>query len=165
MEDLAGWTTIGFLQQIAADPSLRWNTLIPGLQATTILGQQSAKQTVFCTLCREVDHMRDQCALVCLQSPDPAAAAVTRSSRPPRTPTQGGLHVHIVEQGKLSVPRPVFLQAYLCDLPVISQSKGLPKSSRLLCLQTASWGSTPAPLRSCANIPPILKTPAVLLRQ
>ena len=72
-----------FRQQVAADPSLCWNTLIPGLQATTILGQQSVKQPVFCTLCREVDHTRDQCALACLQSPDPAAAAVTRSSRPP----------------------------------------------------------------------------------
>ena len=72
-----------FRQQITADLSIRWNTLIPGLQATTILGQQSAKQTLFCTLCREVDHTWDQCALACLQSPDPAVAAVTRSSRPP----------------------------------------------------------------------------------
>ena len=36
-----------FRQQVA---SLRWNTLIPGLQATTILGQQSVKQPVFFTL-------------------------------------------------------------------------------------------------------------------
>ena len=37
--------------QAAADPSLQWNTLIPGLQAAMILGQRSG-QGSFCNLCR-----------------------------------------------------------------------------------------------------------------
>ena len=44
----------------AALPNLR-NTLLPGLQASTILGQQQAGPGVFCTLCRQVDHTRAQC--------------------------------------------------------------------------------------------------------
>ena len=66
-----GWLDYdrAFRQQVAADPSIRWNTLIPGLQASTILGQQQAGPGLFCTLCRQVDHTRSQCALGCLEPP------------------------------------------------------------------------------------------------
>ena len=65
----SGWLDYdrAFGQQAATDPSLRWNTLLPGLQAATTLSRGTA---VFCTLCREVDHTRAQCALLCL-TPQP----------------------------------------------------------------------------------------------
>ena len=65
-----GWIDYdrAFRQQAASDPSLRWNNLLPGLQAATILGQRSG-QGAFCTLCRECDHTRAQCALAYLHPP------------------------------------------------------------------------------------------------
>lgn len=70
-----GWLDYdrAFRQQVAADPAIRWNTLIPGLQASTILGPQRAGPGLFCTLCRQVDHTRAQCALACLE-PAPTVA-------------------------------------------------------------------------------------------
>ena len=66
----SGWLDYdrAFCQQAATDPSLRWNTLFPGLQASTILGRGTGHSAVFCTLCREVEHMQAQCALLCLNS-------------------------------------------------------------------------------------------------
>ena len=66
-----GWLDYdtAFRQQAAAELSLRWNTLLPGLQASTILGQRNRQEAAFCTLCREGDHTRAQCALVYLQPP------------------------------------------------------------------------------------------------
>ena len=73
-----GWIDYdrAFRQQAASDPSSRWNNLLPGLQAATILGQRSG-QGAFCTLCRECDHTRAQCALAYLHplvSNGPAAS-------------------------------------------------------------------------------------------
>ena len=70
-----GWLDYdrAFRQQAEADRAIRWNTLLPGLQASTILGrpaisgQRGGPYTRFCTLCREVDHNRVQCALACLE--------------------------------------------------------------------------------------------------
>ena len=58
-----------FRQQAAADASLRWNNLLPGLQASTILGQRNRQEATFCTLCHGVDHTRPQCALAYLHPP------------------------------------------------------------------------------------------------
>ena len=57
-----------FRQQVAADQSLRWNTVNPSLLASTVLGHahRYAPQS-FCTLCRAADHTRPQCALNYLQ--------------------------------------------------------------------------------------------------
>jgi hypothetical protein len=44
-------------QAAAADPSLRLNTLLPGLQASTMLGHGSGQGTLFCTLCQEAGEM------------------------------------------------------------------------------------------------------------
>ena len=76
-----GWLDYdhAFRQQVAADPSIRWNTLNPGLQASTILGRGMPNAGSFCTLCRGVDHTRFQCALACLQ---PSAAPRTPVTRP-----------------------------------------------------------------------------------
>lgn len=68
-----------FRQQAAGDPALRWNTLIPGLQASTMLGHRPVGQGMFCTLCRAVDHTRAQCALICLE---PSTPVTTMTSRP-----------------------------------------------------------------------------------
>lgn len=68
-----GWMDYdrAFRQQATVDPILRWNTLLPGLQASTILGQRNRQETSFCTLCHERDHSRAQCALAYLH-PSPA---------------------------------------------------------------------------------------------
>lgn len=44
-----------FRQQAAIDPSLSWNMIHPGLQATTILNQRSGAVGSFCNICREPD--------------------------------------------------------------------------------------------------------------
>ena len=82
-----GWLDYdrAFRQQAASDPSLPWNTLSPGLQASTMFCQQPTDQRSFCTLCREVDHTRAQCALACLQPPAASTPAVPRTSQPPPT--------------------------------------------------------------------------------
>ena len=66
----SGWLDYDrvFRQQAAIDHSLRWNSLHPGIQASTLIGHAPGT-VVFCTLCREPDHTADQCALTCLQSP------------------------------------------------------------------------------------------------
>ena len=56
-----------FRQQAAIDPSLSWNMIHPGLQATTILNQRSGAVGSFCNICREPDHVAAQCALAQLQ--------------------------------------------------------------------------------------------------
>ena len=53
-----------FRQQAALDPSLSWNIIHPGLQATIILGQRSYNAGTFCTHCQECDHSVSQCAMV-----------------------------------------------------------------------------------------------------
>ena len=65
-----GWVDYdrAFRQQLAANPTLPWNSLVPGLQASTLLGQR-AGQGMFCTLCRGVDHTQARYALYCLQPP------------------------------------------------------------------------------------------------
>lgn len=63
-----------FRQQVAADPSIRWNTLNPSLLASTVLGHRSTGARYFCTLCRAVDHTRTQCALAYMEPPAPSVA-------------------------------------------------------------------------------------------
>ena len=60
----AGWQEYdrNFRRQIAINPSMAWNTLLPDLQATTILGQRSGDGT-FCHLCRGMDHTSTNCAI------------------------------------------------------------------------------------------------------
>ena len=79
-----GWLDYdrAFRQQAAVDPSICWNTLNPGLQASTIIGQRQSGQGTFCTLCRAVNHNRAQCALACLEPPSSTVTAITQ---PPST--------------------------------------------------------------------------------
>lgn len=76
------WPRVARLRQsFPATGSRRsWNTLVPGLQASTIFSQRPSGQGSFCTLCRGVDHTRAQCALICLEPSVPSAAPPSRSS-------------------------------------------------------------------------------------
>ena len=53
-----------FCQQVAADPSIRWNAVNPPLMASAVLCSSSATAGMFCHHCQEVDHMPRDCALV-----------------------------------------------------------------------------------------------------
>ena len=79
-----------FRQQIASDPSMRWNALNPGLLAANRMGGRSTGARTFCTLCRAVDHTCTQCALAFLE---PAQSLTSPAFQPcganqgvPRTP-------------------------------------------------------------------------------
>ena len=63
-----------FRQQAAIDPTLPWNCIHAGLQATTILGQRATGQGTFCSVCQECDHTVAQCALAQLQQPTTRSA-------------------------------------------------------------------------------------------
>ena len=71
-----GWLDYdrSFRQQAAIDPLTRWNTLSPGLLASTVLCQRAQRGTQFCTLCREVDHTMFQCALYYCYAPNTCSA-------------------------------------------------------------------------------------------
>lgn len=86
-----GWQDYdrSFWSQAAIDHSLRWNALLPDLQAATILGQRTGSG-VYCTLCRGVDHIATQCALTFMQQPTtalvvarPVASAANTASTAP----------------------------------------------------------------------------------
>ena len=66
----SGWLDYDrvFRQQAALDPALKWNSLHPGIQASTLVGQV-ANAHMLCRLCREPDHSTNQCALWYLQPP------------------------------------------------------------------------------------------------
>ena len=55
-----------FRRQLAINPALPWNTIEPGLQAATILGQGPAVG-VFCSCCSECDHIASQYAMAPIQ--------------------------------------------------------------------------------------------------
>lgn len=57
-----------FCQQAAFDPTLPWNSLHSGIQAATLTGHTVGVRSL-CTLCREPDHMAEDCALAYLEQP------------------------------------------------------------------------------------------------
>lgn len=73
-----------FRSQAAIDRSMRWNVILPELQACTILGQRSAGG-MYCSLCTGVDHSVSQCALSVLQQPLTAQVPVNN-----RRPSNSG---------------------------------------------------------------------------
>ncbi len=73
-----------FRQQAAIDHTLRWNSLHPGIQASTLVGCASGPVT-FCTLCREPDHTAELCALSYLQSPASLLPPTPSTAIPPVT--------------------------------------------------------------------------------
>ena len=91
----SGWVEYDrvFRHQMSINATLSWNTLDPGLQATTIIGQQSTPGT-FCALCRECDHEASQCALAQIQQlllsmPPTSSQNIPKApgiTRPPKRP-------------------------------------------------------------------------------
>ena len=82
-----------FRQQAALDPALRWNTLQPAIQASTLFNPIPAPASsngpatnvgAFCSLCRGVDHSATSCALAYLQQPTSATANYHLPPRPAR---------------------------------------------------------------------------------
>ena len=63
----SGWLDYDrvFRQQAALDLALKWKSLHPGIQASTLVGQAANTHT----LCREPAHNANQCALWYLQPP------------------------------------------------------------------------------------------------
>ena len=77
----SGWLDYDrvFCQQAALDPSLRWNTLHPGIQAATLVGHTAGSSSIY----REPDHTAGQCALSYLQPPTGTSNASGPSVWPP----------------------------------------------------------------------------------
>ena len=73
MEGQAGLTMTELSANV--DPSLRWNTILPGLVTVPAKEHNSVR----CAR-REVDHIRANCALLCLQSPTQTTASIRRRS-------------------------------------------------------------------------------------
>ena len=82
MEERVGWIMIEHSIKAEVDPSLRWNTLLPGLLASMMLGHGTGEGALFCTMCRDIDHTHAQCALLCAHLP--TAQAPTATSPVPR---------------------------------------------------------------------------------
>jgi len=118
-----GWLDYdrSFRQQAAIDPLTRWNTLSPGLLASTVLCQRAQRGTQFCTLCREVDHTMYQCALYYCYAPNTCSAPPH-----PDRPKQAGQHLHITEPRRMYLSGELFLQARMHHLPPPSPSPRLP---------------------------------------
>ena len=77
-----------FRQQAAIDINLSWNSIHPGIQAATLVGQASGSPASMCTLCRKPDHTASHCALAYLEPPQggPVTTVSNKSSvltRPP----------------------------------------------------------------------------------
>ena len=83
----SGWLEYDriFRRQVSIAPDLHWNTLLPSLQASTIISCRSQNGT-FCTLCRECDHIESQCALYVMQQP--LQTPVSQSQRSTEFPTR-----------------------------------------------------------------------------
>ena len=97
----SGWLEYDrlFRQQAAIDPTLQWNLIHPGLQATTILAQRATGASVFCSLCQDCDHLASNCALAQLQH------QATGRLQPTRPLTRsGGRICHSWNEGACSYP-------------------------------------------------------------
>ena len=79
----SGWIEYDhiFRQQAATDPCIQWNALSPSLVALTFLGSRT-DQGAFCTLCQEVDHSPQDCALRVLWEPPISCPQGTTESQP-----------------------------------------------------------------------------------
>ena len=73
-----------FRSQAAIDLTPRLNTLLPDLQAPTILGH-SVGQGTYCSMCRGNDHQTGQCALTYLQQSlvSSQSGSTSASAHPP----------------------------------------------------------------------------------
>ena len=146
-----GWLDYdrAFRQQAATDPTISWNTLNAGLQASTILGApptvHGQGQGMFCTLCRRVDHTRSQCALACLQPTPTSVPPLSRGAATRRrSETLGQARICI---SGVHVPGWLHLSPHLCHLPDNSTS-----GTRLPGKRLAGNGPSNLPALSSALI-------------
>lgn len=77
-----------FRQQAAIDRTLPWNTLHPGIQASTLVGYAVGPRN-FCRLCRGADHAAVDCALAYLQQQPPNRPTMAPASSGPPASFQG----------------------------------------------------------------------------
>ena len=136
-----------FRQQACLNPSLPWNVIHPGLQATTILGQQPVGSGTSCSLCRECDHVVSQCALAQLQP------QIIRSSNPTRSGTGLGRICSSWNDGACTYPgtctyRHVCSNCFQASHP--ARSCRLPPRSRAGANGTVARPSTSVPRTSSA---------------
>ena len=131
------------------DPSLRWNTLHPGIQAATLVGR-TAGSTLFCSICREPDHTAGQCALSYLQPPTgtfnaPGLSIWPPGPRPPlRRCPESMTNMHVLEQRSLHVPGHVSVQACLRYMPAAPYGERLCGNPCSLGVQTCGWWQEPS---------------------
>ena len=85
-----------FRAPAAIDHFIHWNTLLPDLQAATILGKRTVGGSC-CSLCRAVDHSPSQCALGPLQQP----------SMPPQPANSRFFKTNFTRRASQLRPRPI----------------------------------------------------------
>ena len=80
----SGWLEYDrlFRQQAALDPTLQWNMIHSGLQATTVMAQHRWSGTI-CSICHDCDHSAQSCALAQLQQQSTARAQQSTSRAQP----------------------------------------------------------------------------------
>ena len=138
-----------FRKQVAIDPTLQWNSLMPGLHTSTILSTRNGTG-LFCTLCKGSDHPNTTCALTYLhhQCMPPLAPTQTSTSsrRPPKTTGIHAPHLCVLEQRPLCLPRDMHLPACMCDVSGRTQGKRMSQDLTRVGIQdpitpVAGWPS------------------------
>ena len=132
-----GWQEYdrNFRRQVAINPAIAWNTMLPDLQATTMLGQREGGGT-FCHLCMGMDHSASHCALTYIHetADNPPSISMGTACIPPlssplhrlseaRNPAE---NLRFLEHGPMLLSRLVHLSAHLFHLPAWPPGPGLP---------------------------------------
>ncbi len=157
-----GWLDYdqAFRQQVAADPSVRWNTLIPGLQASTILGRGTPTAGSFCTLCRGVDHTCLQCALTCLQ---PAPGLRIPTTRQGFSLPQGGggqqIYVSHGTEETVYFPGNATIDMFACSVSNSIEPGTAPSHPTLISQLGHQWCTCHSYRRQPANYEPGIRLP------
>lgn len=81
---------------------------------------------LFCTLRRELDHTKPQCALAPLEPTSAGTSSQGTAPQPTFVRRRPRLNICLLEQGIVSLPRPVCLSACVCNMPETT-----PQSKRL----------------------------------
>lgn len=94
----SGWLEYDrlFRQQAALDPTLPWNVIHSGLQATTVMAHRGSGTA--CSICHDCDHAAPACALAQLQQ-----QSTTRPQQSSTRPQQSSTRAQPSRQG----PRPI----------------------------------------------------------
>ena len=126
-----GWVEYDrvFRRQQSINPGHPWNTLDPGLQAATILGQRMSG--TFCTICKECDHASSHCALAPIQQQlQPVSAASLHTSRFHRPPRRPESLLYICGTRGPALGQPAHIVMCVCDMPGINDTG--PETAQIL---------------------------------